>query len=344
MKTKIIFFLFIAPLIGLSLVAAHIYFFHIQWAYEGPQKEFVIRPGETFAQINYRLAKEQLISNPRVFHHFTRWKNQINKINQGVFIIEKGMKMEEVLVTLTGPGKMPMVVLPEGKNLYEFAKILDDENITKAEDFVTECFNPETLAEFSIYASSAEGFLFPNSYRFAPHSDAKLIVRTLIKSFLEQTKKFDWQQQSNLNKEQLITLASIVEKETGAAWERKKIAGVFLNRLKKGMMLQSDPTTIYGIWKRFNGNLKKTDLQETTEYNTYKIKGLPKGPIANPGMESINAVLNPEQHNFLFFVSKNNGTHVFSATLEEHNRAVSFYQKNAGQREGKSWRQLKQKN
>jgi UPF0755 protein len=341
MKTKLLYFHIFAPLLGLSLVGAHIYFFHIKWSYDGPSKEFVIKRGETFAQINYRLGKENLISNTRIFHHFTRWKNQINKINQGVFLIEKGMTMEDVLAALTGPGKIPMIVLPEGKNLYEYAKIFNDAEITPAKDFIAACFNSEILNEFEITGPSAEGRIFPNSYRFAPGTDAKTVLRTLLKSFSEQTKNFDWSHAS-LTKEQIITLASIVEKETGAAWERKRIAGVFYNRLKKGMQLQSDPTTIYGIWNRFDGNLRKADLQEANDYNTYKIRGLPKGPIANPGLESIKAALDPEPHAYLFFVSKNNGTHVFSATLQEHNKAVEFYQKNAQQRQGKSWRQLKQ--
>jgi len=121
----------------------------------------------------------------------------------------------------------------------------------------------------------------------------------------------------NLKKNEVITLASVVEKETGAAWERPKIAGVFLNRLKKRMRLQSDPTTIYGIYEGFNGNLRKRHLLEMTPYNTYKIPALPIGPIANPGTEAIKAVLRPDSHSYLYFVSKNDGTHVFSKTYKD---------------------------
>ena len=126
--------------------------------------------------------------------------------------------------------------------------------------------------------------------------------------------------------DEVITLASIVEKETGKAEERPLIASVFLNRLNRGMRLESDPTVIYGI-EEFNGNLTKDDLAEPTSYNTYIIKGLPPGPIANPGLESIKAVLYPAKTDFLFFVSKNDGSHQFSKTLKEHNRAVRIYQK-----------------
>ncbi len=132
---------------------------------------------------------------------------------------------------------------------------------------------------------------------------------------------------SGMTLKQVITLASIVEKETGAPEERPIIARVFLNRLNKNMRLESDPTVIYGI-DNFNGNLTRKDLRTKTPYNTYVIKGLPPGPIANPGLAAINAVLNPSEDDYYYFVSKNNGTHYFSKTLKEHNRAVRRFQKN----------------
>ena len=126
--------------------------------------------------------------------------------------------------------------------------------------------------------------------------------------------------------EEVVIPASIVEKETGLAEERPTIASVFLNRLKRGMRLASDPTVIYGL-DAFDGNLRKADLSKKTPYNTYVIRGLPPGPIANPGLESIKAVIFPEQTDYLYFVSKNDGSHHFSKTLSEHNRAVETYQK-----------------
>ena len=125
---------------------------------------------------------------------------------------------------------------------------------------------------------------------------------------------------------EIVTLASIVEKETGKASERPLIASVFLNRIRKHMRLESDPTVIYGI-RNFSGNLKKIDLTTYTPYNTYVIRGLPPGPIANPGVESIKAVLFPARTNYLYFVSKNDGSHHFSSNLKEHNQAVNTYQK-----------------
>ena len=162
----------------------------------------------------------------------------------------------------------------------------------------------------------------------------------MVNEFFKRTKTLDFTH-PKLTKHELITLASIVEKETGRAIERPRIAGVFFNRLRKRMRIQSDPTTIYGIWENFNGNLRKKHLLAKTPYNTYKISGLPIGPIANPGLKAIEAVLHPESHKFLYFVSKNDGTHVFSKNLIDHNKAVNFWQKNSRNRKGRSWRQQK---
>jgi UPF0755 protein len=144
-----------------------------------------------------------------------------------------------------------------------------------------------------------------------------------------------------MTRDEIITLASIVEKETGAPEERPIIAGVFHNRLSKKMRLQSDPTTIYGIWSRYKGNLHKSDLLDPNPYNTYYVPALPAGPISNPGIESIRATLNPSIHHYLYFVSKNDGTHTFTSTYEDHSKAVTQFQLDRRAREGKSWRDLK---
>ena len=164
-----------------------------------------------------------------------------------------------------------------------------------------------------------------------------------MKSWVIKKSRFQKSSQSKTSFYTVFSLpASIVEKETGAKFERPLIAGVFTNRLKKKMRLQSDPTTVYGMWDRYKGNIKKSDLLEYTPYNTYKIPALPLGPIANPSLEAIEAVLQPAHTNYLYFVSKNDGTHVFSETYKSHREAVDAYQKNAQARRGKSWRQLKQ--
>jgi UPF0755 protein len=167
------------------------------------------------------------------------------------------------------------------------------------------------------------------------------VAKTMIDLFKKKTEGIDWSHPF-LNKHQVVILASVVEKETGAKAERPIIAGVFTNRLKKRMRLESDPTTVYGIWSRYKGNIRKDDLLEMTPYNTYKVPALPAGPISNPSLEAIQAVLHPQSNDYLFFVSKNDGTHVFTKTYQEHVEAVNNWQRNAKAREGKSWRNLKQ--
>ena len=142
---------------------------------------------------------------------------------------------------------------------------------------------------------------------------------------------------------QVVILASMVEKETGSSKERGLIASVFHNRLKKGMKLQSDPTTIYGMWERYKGNIHKSDLMDPSPYNTYVIPALPAGPISNPGKDAIAAALNPTGSNFLYFVSHNDGTSEFSATLDAHNKAVHKFQVDPMARTGHSWREGLQK-
>ena len=144
-----------------------------------------------------------------------------------------------------------------------------------------------------------------------------------------------------MSRHQVVTLASIVEKETGATSERPLISSIFHNRLRKHMRLQSDPTTIYGMWDRYAGKIHKSDLSTFSVYNTYTIPALPVGPIANPGKEAIHAALYPAQSDYLFFVSHNDGTHEFTRSYGEHTRAVGKFQLDPKAREGKSWRDLK---
>jgi UPF0755 protein len=249
--------------------------------------------------------------------------------------------IETVDHLMTAAPSADQVTIPEGKNLYEIAKILEENKITNANDFIAAAKNPNLAAKLAIKADTLEGYLYPDSYRFSQNTPATIIVETMVGNFKKQTQSLSLTM-ANLDPHQLITLASIVEKETGAKQERPAIAGVFHNRLKKKMRLQSDPTTIYGIWENYKGNIRKSDLLEFTPYNTYKIPALPVGPICNPGIEAIRATLVPEQHRFLYFVSKNDGTHIFSETYQEHNNAVEYWQKNRNNREGRSWRNLKQ--
>ncbi len=339
---KLIWLLIVAPFIASIMIGIHLYILFTN-PYEGKDAFFTVKAGEGFSSINHRLYKEGITSNPRLFHHYTNYKGLLTKFKAGTFVIKHGSTMPDVLRTLVnGVAIAQKITIPEGKNIFELGKIFEEQEICKAADFVAAARDPELLKKFHIEADSFEGYLYPETYQFDKNTPAPIIIKNLYLQFENKTKELLTQNDSSLSSHEVVTLASIVEKETGASFERPIIAGVFLNRLKKRMRLQSDPTTIYGIYENFNGNLRKKHLEEVTPYNTYRIAGLPKGPIANPGISAIKAVLNPEKHNFLYFVSKNDGTHVFSANYKDHRQAVEKWQKVRSNRIGKSWRNLKE--
>lgn len=309
--------------------------------YEGKNTLFTISPGQGFSKINYRLHKNGFIENPSFFHRYVQLKGKLTSFKAGTYEILNGMTVDEVLQELTeGQPLLSKVTIPEGKNLYEIAKLLEKNNICKEADFIAAAKNTTLIKTLNIKAPSIEGYLYPETYKFVPKTNPNKVIDTMVKTFINKTKNLDFSK-SSLSKHEVIILASIVEKETGAGWERPIIAGVYLNRLKRPMRLQADPTTIYGIWETYNGNLRKRHLLEKTAYNTYKINGLPLGPIANPSTAAINAVLDPKSHKFLYFVSRNDGTHVFTPTYKDHLKAVREFQLNAKNRKGKSWRDLK---
>lgn len=338
MKKSLLILFVYAPLLSIALVCARIYYAAEVWRYEGANREFVIYPGENFSTINARLAKQELITSPRLFHRYGQFKGYINKLRTGRFLIKNNSNMMDVFNTLINEKNfVSLFTIPEGKNIYEIAQMLEDQEFTKAKDFIAAAKDKKLLAELGVSADSAEGYLYPESYDFTFEKNAKEIVKTMIKEFQKKIATLDFTT-SKLTPREILILASIVEKETGNKKERRMVAGVFHNRLKINMRLQSDPTTIYGMFERYKGNITKQDLLTPSPYNTYTIAALPKGPISNPGIEAIKAVLNPEEHKYLYFVSQNDGTHIFSENYGAHTEAVKKWQVNARNREGKSWR------
>ena len=281
-------------------------------------------PGASFNRIAKVLKEKGIIRDINAFVLLARLRGSTKKARAGEYEFNVSMlpvrvleKMEKGLVI-----KHP-VTIPEGYNLREIADLLEREGLSKKELFIDKVF----LSSMGVSSPSAEGFLFPDTYQFSKGMTEEAMIKIMVSRFMEVfTDKMESRgQEMGMSVKDVVTLASMVEKETGEASERPRIAGVFLNRIKMGIPLQSDPTVIYGI-KGFNGNLTKKDLLTETPYNTYRKRGLPEGPIANPGVDSIKAVLYPEEGNYLYFVSKNDGTHHFSRTLLEHNRAVYKYQ------------------
>jgi UPF0755 protein len=338
-------FVLAAPAMAMSMAAVMVYYKISVWEYTGEPIVFEVKPGEGFSKINGRLHSKGLISSAKIFHRYAQVNGYMTKFKAGRFEIKTDSNMLEIFDTLlNGQSITNSVTIPEGKNLFEIAQILEkDKIIESAQEFIRLAKDPQFVRELGIDGERAEGYLYPETYKFTPQSKAKDVIKAMVDVFKRRTEDLDFSKAPlNLNKHEVVILASVVEKETGASFERPQIAGVFVNRLKKRMRLQSDPTTIYGIYEQFNGNLRKRHLLEKTPYNTYKVPALPAGPISNPGLESIKAVLNPAQHQFLYFVSQNDGTHVFSKTYREHRQAVDKFQKNYKARQGKSWRDLKE--
>lgn len=336
-------FIFLAPFIGIGAASFQIYYGLFLWEYQGEPITFEIKSGETFSKINYRLGEKDLIYSKKLFHRYCQLKDKMTTFQVGKYQINSGTNMLKLIDQLSSGQSIQIpVTVPEGKNLFEISKIIANKKICPEDEFIKLSKDPNFARELDVPGDRLEGYLYPETYMFSEGLSCKDVIRKMVSTFNEQIEDLDFSKTS-LSKKEVIILASVVEKETGAAHERPMISGVFLNRLKKRMRLQSDPTTIYGIYENFNGNLRKKHLQEKTPYNTYKIPGLPIGPICNPGKLAIEAVLNPAEHEYLFFVSQNDGTHVFAKTYKEHKKNVDFFQKNYANRKGKSWRDLKKK-
>lgn len=220
------------------------------------------------------------------------------------------------------------VTIPEGYNIWQIARLLDDRGVVTEESFLTLATDRAFLAGLGIDAPSVEGYIFPDTYRLPKGMDARDLLRRMVS---EMRRRFSPEMKQRaaelgLTEREVLTLASIIEKEAVLDEERPLISAVFHNRLRMGMPLQADPTSIYGVKSPSEG-ITVADLRRRTPYNTYLISGLPPGPIASPGMKSILAALYPADVDYLYFVSSNNGRHHFSSTEAEHRRAVRTYRR-----------------
>ena len=250
------------------------------------------------------------------------------RLKAGEYLLSAAMTPRQILeIMVNGEVKLYKLTIPEGYNIHQIAELVAKTGFGTAADFVRAASDKDLLQELGVAADTLEGYLFQDTYFFPRNVSINQIIATLVKRFWSIFTPL-WKehgQSIGLTEHQVVTLASIIEKETGAPFERPLISSVFHNRLRKKMRLESDPTVIYGI-ENFDGNLTRKHLRTHTPYNTYRIKGLPVGPIANPGRASLEAALSPDETDYIFFVSKKNSTHHFSTTLKEHNRAVRKYQ------------------
>lgn len=310
---------------------------------------FEVAPGPFIAIAN-QLKEKGLIRNAKVFSVFARLQNKTKSVRIGEYLLNTSMDANEILKALsTGKSITYPVTFQEGLNMFEVADILAERGFVDKERFLSLCRDQNFIVELlNEKLPSLEGYLFPETYMLTKFTTEKEVIRAMVRNFKEATaglpKNFI---QNKSFRHKIVTLASIIEKETGAPGERKIISSVFYNRLKKNMRLQSDPTIIYGARVDLGKDLfdiKKSDINQKTRYNTYTINGLPFGPIANPGKASLEAALNPDKTDYFYFVSENDGTHYFSKTYKEHQKAVRKFQLNHKARQGKSWRDLNKNN
>ncbi len=292
------------------------------------EKIVTINSGQAFKSFSEGLHKNGVIKNLYKFNFFARIKGYDKKVKAGEYLLSASMTPYKILQILTdGKVCLHKITIPEGYNIRQIASVIAIAGLCAETKFTDYATDSSFVHNKGIDAETFEGYLFPDTYFFSKNVSPEKIISAMVKRFRsvftpffqEQTKKL------GLSIHQTVTLASIIEKETGDPEERSIISSVFHNRLKKKMRLESDPTVIYGI-KDFDGNIKKRHLETSTPYNTYKIKGLPPGPIANPGIKAIEAALFPADTDFLYFVSKKDNTHEFSTNIRKHNKAVRKYQ------------------
>jgi len=289
----------------------------------------IVRPGDGFNLFISKLDKAGLINCPFCFKLLVMIKHSRTSLKAGEYAFFRNMSPEDILDKVVG-GKVVLyaITIPEGYTLKQIALIMDFYSIASGDKVLEKAYDRVFITRLGVTGPSLEGYCYPETYRFAKGTGAEKILEVMVKHFktIITPQLMEKINESGMTFSEVITLASIVERESGDFEEKPLVASVFLNRLKKGMRLESDPTVIYGI-PDFNGNITKKDLLKKTPFNTYRIKGLPPSPICNPGIDSIKAVLYPAKTSYLYFVSMNNGKHYFSCSLKEHNRAVFRYQK-----------------
>lgn len=287
-----------------------------------------IEKGDSFNRITQKLVDAKLAIQPLWFKLLAIQEHAYNQLKTGEYELASGLTMSEILfLFMLGKTKHYSLTIPEGWSYKRLAAVIaDDQKLAHTID----PNNGEVLMlKMGGETKNPEGLFFPDTYFYEKHTaDVALLKRAYQK--MQSTIAQEWRNRAAdlpfKTPYEALTLASIVEKETAIPAERPMIAGVFIRRLQQGMPLQTDPTVIYGMGEHFHGNIRHDDLLYPTPYNTYLIKGLPPTPIALPGLDAIRAVLHPAQSKHLYFVAKGDGSHVFSATLKEHNRAVVKYQ------------------
>ncbi len=333
---------FLIPLFSLLFCLVLFYWFLLSPP-SGPllTKTILIKKGSPLTGISSKLKEEGIIRNEAAFVGMATLLGKKREIKAGEYQFHTRMHPWEVLnILASGQVKRHLVTIVEGSTLDQIAQLLEDLGFFEKELFLEKASSPALILSLGLpYSvrrkppSTVEGYLFPDTYHLLREMSPEEVIQIMIQQFHRVFNKdlVRRASQIGLSQREAVILASMIEKETSLPEEKPLISAVFHNRLKRRMPLQSDPTVIYGI-RKFNGNLTRADLQRPSPWNTYLVPGLPPAPICNPGKESLLAALYPAPVPYLYFVSRNDGSHQFSTTLEEHNQAVSKYQRTRTQK------------
>lgn len=287
-----------------------------------------IPKGAGFLEIVDILDQAGMVKNKAFFTLLALFKGVAGQIKAGEYDLVTSMSPGAITDKLVrGDIRIHKVTIPEDYTLKQIAGLLIGENLVSEKNFISVTTDSVFLASLNVDAASAEGYLYPDTYEFNRGMTTREIVRVMVNQFWKKVtpQMIERAKALGMTTTKFVTLASLIGKESGDEEEKSQVSAVFHNRLKNGMRLQSDPTAVYSL-NEYRSVVKRKDLDNDTPYNTYKIPGLPPGPIANPGIDSLKAALYPKPVNYLYFVSKNDGTHIFSSNLAAHAQAVLKYQ------------------
>jgi UPF0755 protein len=330
---KKLLFLFFLLLLAAGAAAAFMYTRVNQpyRGYSGPEQFVDIPPGSSSRTIGERLVASGVIRDVSTYRAAVWASGEGRRLKAGEYRFDREMTPFEVIDKIArGDVYVIHLTFPEGLTMAEMAAVVESHGLGPAAAFLQAAKNASLVGALDPEAKDLEGYLFPETYALPRQTDVDKLVRRMVSRFAHVFTPELRQAAAarQLSVRQAVTLASLVEKETARGDERPLVAAVYTNRLRVGMPLQCDPTVIYALLRAgtYTGNLRREDLMFDSPYNTYRYPGLPPGPIASPGRASLEAAVRPADADFLYFVSRNDGSHAFARTLDEHNRNVQKYQ------------------
>lgn len=333
---KLLLSLLVVVVLVAGGAAAFVFFMlnRIQEPYKGfsePEKFVDIPSGTGAAEIRRRLVEAGIVSDEFAFRAALMWTGQSRALKAGEYRFDRPMSVVNVIEKLArGDVYGHPITFPEGLTIREMAAIVESHGFGTADEFIKATRDGALVNDLDPAAKDLEGYLFPETYTLPRGTPVTKLVSLMVERFRDTYMTLEAKRSGevNLSTRQIVTLASLVEKETGKPEERPLVAAVYWNRLNMNMAMQADPTVVYALVKAgtYDGNIRKGDLSFDSPYNTYKYPGLPPGPIASPGRASLEAALAPADVEYLYFVSRNDGSHAFAETLAQHNANVQQYQ------------------